>query len=114
VISAPVPESPRSGAGVGGEARVKESDAEVLAVLVEVSRREHGGRPLGQREIVRVLSCGFPKARRLAELLGWVEPKDSTEGDEPADSAEEPVETDAESNQNAIDEAPELETSSTR
>ncbi|GAB2580326.1 DUF2637 domain-containing protein [Kribbella endophytica] len=117
VISAPVLESPRSGAGVGAEARVKGSDAEVLALLVEVSRREHGGEPLGQREIVRVLGCGFPKARRLAELLGWVEPKDSTDNATPADGAEEAAETDANSNNqqhNTSDEAHELETSSTR
>jgi hypothetical protein len=55
-------------------ARTRRSDAEDLAELRRVSDAEHDGAPLGQREITRVLNCGFPKARRLAELAGWVEP----------------------------------------
>jgi hypothetical protein len=119
VISAPVSESPRSGAGGGGEARSKRGDEADLAVLVEASRRDHGGAPLGQREITRVLGCGFPKARRLADRLGWVEPKDTTDAaSDPDNDGNGPAETDANSNHqqqhNATDEAHELETSSTR
>jgi len=55
-------------------ARTKRSDDDDLAALRRVSDTEHGGAPLSQREITRVLDCGFPKARRLAELAGWVEP----------------------------------------
>ncbi|GAA1531149.1 DUF2637 domain-containing protein [Kribbella lupini] len=119
VISAPVSESPRSGAGGGGEARSKRGDEADLAVLVEASRRDHGGAPLGQREITRVLGCGFPKARRLADRLGWVEPKNTTDAaSDPDNDGNGPSETDADSNHqqqhNATDEADELETSSTR
>jgi hypothetical protein len=55
-------------------ARTKRSDEGDLAELRRVSDTEHGGAALSQREITRVLDCGFSKARRLAELAGWVEP----------------------------------------
>jgi hypothetical protein len=54
--------------------RTKRDDEADLAELRRVSDTEHGGAALSQREITRVLDCGFPKARRLAELAGWVEP----------------------------------------
>ncbi|TWD81653.1 uncharacterized protein DUF2637 [Kribbella amoyensis] len=99
VISAPVAESPRSGAGSGGGARSKRNDDADLAALVEVSRRDHGGRPLGQREITRVLGCGFPKARRLADRLGWTEAKDTnTTGNSRDHHGNDNVEADANSN----------------
>jgi hypothetical protein len=55
-------------------ARAKRTDEDDLAELRRVSDTEHDGAALSQREITRVLDCGFPKARRLAELAGWVEP----------------------------------------
>ncbi|MEU0093885.1 DUF2637 domain-containing protein [Kribbella sp. NPDC006257] len=63
-----------STAAAPAAARTKRSDEDDLAALRRVSDAEHGGAALSQREITRVLDCGFPKARRLAELAGWVEP----------------------------------------
>ncbi|TCO33021.1 uncharacterized protein DUF2637 [Kribbella steppae] len=72
VISAPVAESAQSGAGGRG----KRSDESYVAELLELSRTKHGGKALTQRQITRETGVGFPKARRLAELAGWVEPAD--------------------------------------
>ncbi|ADB31268.1 hypothetical protein Kfla_2189 [Kribbella flavida DSM 17836] len=58
------------------------SDAELLDAVVRHAA-EHGGAPLGQREIRRVTEeafgrpVGFPRAKRLQEMAGWAEP---TEG----------------------------------
>ncbi|MFC6156113.1 DUF2637 domain-containing protein [Kribbella jiaozuonensis] len=121
VISAsfaePAQSSPANGAGSGETSRAKQSDKRDLAELFEVSAREHGGAPLSQREITRVLDCGFSKARRLAELAGWVEPKhdDTSDVANPAayDQAETAT-TDANSNNpdtQQANEADELEMS---
>jgi hypothetical protein len=47
-----------------------------VAELLEVSRRDHAGQPLTQREITRVTGVGFPKAARLEALAGWRDPDD--------------------------------------
>ncbi|GAA3144686.1 hypothetical protein JOF29_005703 [Kribbella aluminosa] len=55
------------------------SDAELLDAVVRHAA-EHGGAPLGQREIRRATDeafghpVGFPRAKRLQEMAGWAEP----------------------------------------
>ncbi|MDX2971101.1 DUF2637 domain-containing protein [Kribbella solani] len=55
------------------------SDAELLDAVVRHAA-EHGGAPLGQREIRRATKeafgrpVGFGRAKRLQELAGWAEP----------------------------------------
>ncbi|MEV4260572.1 DUF2637 domain-containing protein [Kribbella sp. NPDC049584] len=55
------------------------SDAELLDAVVRHAA-EHGGAPLGQREIRRATEeafgrpVGFGRAKRLQELAGWAEP----------------------------------------
>lgn len=63
--------APRKGAGP--------TDAELLDA-VQRHAAEHGGEPLGQREIRRATEeafgrpVGFGRAKRLQELAGWAEP----------------------------------------
>ncbi|GAA0609831.1 hypothetical protein HPO96_29325 [Kribbella sandramycini] len=112
VISAPVSESARSGAGVGP----KDDDEAAVAELVEASRRVHGGQPLGQREITRLLGCGFPRAKRLQALAGWASPR--VGGDADHDGVNDTDESDADSNEDddeiPSNETDELEMSSNR
>ncbi|WP_433019980.1 DUF2637 domain-containing protein [Kribbella sp. CA-294648] len=75
--------APRKGTGP--------TDAELLDA-VQRHAAEHGGEPLGQREIRRATEeafgrpVGFGRAKRLQELAGWAEPTT------PADDAPEPSE----------------------
>jgi hypothetical protein len=72
--------APRKGTGP--------SDAELLDVVMRHAA-EHGGAPLGQREIRRATEeafgrpVGFGRAKRLQEMAGWAEPS----GDHSNDSA---------------------------
>jgi len=70
--SAPSMDATTKTAPTGGRAR--RSDDDDLAELLRVSAAKHGGAPPSQREITRVLDCGFGVARRLAEKLGWLAP----------------------------------------
>ncbi|GAB2635339.1 DUF2637 domain-containing protein [Kribbella swartbergensis] len=59
------------------------SDAELLDAVIRHAA-EHGGAPLGQREIRRATEeafgrpVGFSRAKRLQELAGWAEPGDDS------------------------------------
>ncbi|WP_350280471.1 DUF2637 domain-containing protein [Kribbella sp. HUAS MG21] len=66
------------------------SDAELLDAVVRHAA-EHGGAPLGQREIRRATEeafgrpVGFGRAKRLQELAGWAEPTgEDADGGSPA------------------------------
>ena len=50
------------------------TDDELVAVLHHHADKHNKGRPLSQREVMRVLGVGTPKAKRLAERAGWLEP----------------------------------------
>ncbi|TCM35119.1 hypothetical protein [Kribbella sp. VKM Ac-2568] len=93
--------------------RARRSDDDDLTELRRVSDTDHGGAPLPQREIMRVLNCGFPKARRLADLAGWLDPDAArpASGDDqhPETPTNNPSDTD---DQTSTDR--ELETSSSR
>ncbi|WP_327640027.1 DUF2637 domain-containing protein [Kribbella sp. NBC_00482] len=73
--------APRKGAGP--------SDAELLDAVVRHAA-EHGGAPLGQREIRRATDeafghpVGFPRAKRLQEMAGWAEPTGADTSDSEA------------------------------
>jgi len=62
------------------------SDAELLDAVVRHAA-DHGGAPLGQREIRRATEeafgrpVGFGRAKRLQELAGWAEPTTTTTDD---------------------------------
>ncbi|TCC35095.1 DUF2637 domain-containing protein [Kribbella sindirgiensis] len=114
LISAPVAETDRPaqsspvsrfGSGAGGGAgkctagRGKRSDDSYVAELVEVSRRDHGGEPLGLREITRVAGVGFPKAARLAALAGWRDAEDGGGSQSVANGHDGQAQADAESNE---------------
>ncbi|MFG1818277.1 DUF2637 domain-containing protein [Kribbella sp. NPDC049174] len=64
------------------------SDAELLDAVVRHAA-EHGGAPLGQREIRRATEeafgrpVGFGRAKRLQELAGWAEPTTTDSDDNP-------------------------------
>ncbi|MEU4603481.1 DUF2637 domain-containing protein [Kribbella sp. NPDC023972] len=64
------------------------SDAELLDAVVRHAA-EHGGAPLGQREIRRATEeafgrpVGFGRAKRLQELAGWAEPNATDSADNP-------------------------------
>ncbi|MEU8226166.1 DUF2637 domain-containing protein [Kribbella sp. NPDC048915] len=82
---APVHEPHRTGLAARGAAETAPrktagpSDAELLDAVVRHAA-EHGGAPLGQREIRRATEeafgkpVGFGRAKRLQELAGWAEP----------------------------------------
>jgi hypothetical protein len=65
------------------------SDAELLDAVVRHAA-EHGGAPLGQREIRRATDeafghpVGFPRAKRLQEMAGWAEPPGADTSDSEA------------------------------
>ena len=62
------------------------TDAELLDA-VQRHAAEHGGEPLGQREIRRATEeafgrpVGFGRAKRLQELAGWAEPTAPADSD---------------------------------
>jgi hypothetical protein len=60
----PAPAAPATGAA----GRAGRTDAELVAAL-----HQHGG-PMSQREVMRILGVGTPKAKRLVQLAGWSEP----------------------------------------
>ncbi|MFC9687781.1 DUF2637 domain-containing protein [Kribbella sp. NPDC056951] len=70
----------------GRRRRRHDRDAADLAELHRVSVEQYNGAPLSQREIMRVLACGTPKARRLEAVAGWAPAPDA----EVADNAELP------------------------
>jgi Protein of unknown function (DUF2637) len=69
VPAAPVPPAPTSRVG-----RDELTDAELVAELHRHADAHNGGAALSQREVMRVLGVGTPKAKRLAALAGWTTP----------------------------------------
>ncbi|MDX3003246.1 DUF2637 domain-containing protein [Kribbella solani] len=103
------------------------SDAELLDAVVRHAA-EHGGAPLGQREIRRATEeafgrpVGFGRAKRLQELAGWAEPTATEDNDDGATAPQvrgqlqlvsEPGENDPENNDDDTI-SRELESSSSR
>jgi hypothetical protein len=68
------PASTHSEVGAGRAGRDGRTDDELVAALHRHAATRNGGQPLSQREVMRVLGVGTPKAKRLAGLAGWVEP----------------------------------------
>jgi hypothetical protein len=57
-----------------------------VAVLHRHAAEHNDGQPMSQREVMRVLGVGTPKAKRLAARAGWAEPTTAQRpaaGDEP-------------------------------
>jgi hypothetical protein len=73
-----VPPSVAAAAGRAG--RDERTDDELVSVLHRHAAAHNDGQPLSQREVMRVLGVGTPKAKRLAVLAGWVHPASSTTG----------------------------------
>ncbi|WP_328321836.1 DUF2637 domain-containing protein [Kribbella sp. NBC_00382] len=53
------------------------TDEELLVELRQIADTEHAGAALSQQQIRRALGVGSGRARRLAEMTGWVEPAPS-------------------------------------
>ena len=68
------------------------TDDELVAVLHDHAEEHNNGRPLSQREVMRVLGVGTPKAKRLTERAGWLEPSTTVPTDTNADHAPRPPE----------------------
>ena len=74
----------------GREGRDGRTDDELVAVLHDHAAVHNAGRPLSQREVMRVLGVGTPKAKRLTARAGWLEP--ITTPTSPAADAHRPAE----------------------
>jgi hypothetical protein len=69
------PANPASSSGGPGRAgRDERSDDELVTALHRHAQAHNHGQPLSQREVMRVLGVGTPKAKRLAVRAGWAEP----------------------------------------
>jgi hypothetical protein len=89
------PANPASSSGGSGRAgRDERTDDELVLALHRHAQAHNDGRPLSQREVMRVLGVGTPKAKRLAVRAGWAEPAPSaaepSDTDRPAPSGEPP------------------------
>ena len=80
-ISAPRQHAPAAPSASGSVVRGRDerTDAELVAALHQ--HAEHNGGPVSQREVMRLLGVGTPKAKRLAVLAGWAEPTTARRGD---------------------------------
>ncbi len=74
--SGPANSAPSSG-GAGRAGRDERTDDELVTALHRHAETHNDGRPLSQREVMRVLGVGTPKAKRLAVRVGWAEPTPS-------------------------------------
>jgi hypothetical protein len=75
--------TPAASAGRAG--RDERSDDELVTVLHRYAEAHNDGRALSQREVMRVLGVGTPKAKRLAVRAGWAEPTPAVNADTRAD-----------------------------
>jgi hypothetical protein len=78
------PDSPPVAAAAGRAGRDERTDDELVTVLHRHAETHNDGQPLSQREVMRVLGVGTPKAKRLAVCAGWVDSTTTTA--EPSDS----------------------------
>ena len=67
----PAPAAPTA-PGSGPRGRDERTDDELVAELHQ--HAEHNGGSMSQREVMRLLGVGTPKAKRLAVRAGWAEP----------------------------------------
>jgi len=75
---APIDPAPVSPSEPHRSGRGERTDDELVAEI-----RAHAsasGGPLSQREVMRLLGCGTPKAKRLVELAGWLDPAGAARG----------------------------------
>jgi hypothetical protein len=69
------PANPASSSGGAGRAgRDERTDDELVTALHRHAEAHKHGQPLSQREVMRGLGVGSPKAKRLAIRAGWAEP----------------------------------------
>lgn len=73
----PAPAAP-STSGSGRRGRDERTDDELVAELHQ--HAEYNGGPVSQRQVMRLLGVGTPKAKRLAVLAGWAEPTPAPRG----------------------------------
>jgi Protein of unknown function (DUF2637) len=66
--------TPTVESGASGPGRDSRTDDELVAALHDHATTHNDGRPLSQREVMRVLGVGTPKAKRLASRAGWIAP----------------------------------------
>ena len=83
--SAPDTHQTTADAVAPASSRDARSDDELVAVLHNHATVHNDGLPLSQREVMRVLGVGTPKAKRLAARAGWLEPTTSAPRNAAAD-----------------------------
>lgn len=76
VASAPVPtpateSTPAAPAAQASDAPPDGDDAALVAWLQRYAAEHNQGQPLSARAVMRLLSSGWPKAKRIHELTGW-------------------------------------------
>jgi hypothetical protein len=64
----------RIGAPEANGAAAPRTDDDLVAALHRHAAEHNDGQPMSQREVMRVLGVGTPKAKRLAVRAGWAEP----------------------------------------
>ena len=62
------------------------TDDQLVAVLHDHADEHNKGRPLSQREVMRVLGVGTPKAKRLAMRAGWLDSSTTVATDAQSDA----------------------------
>jgi len=64
----------RTSAPQGSRTAAPRTDDDLVAELHRHAAEHNDGQPMSQREVMRVLGVGTPKAKRLAVRAGWAEP----------------------------------------
>jgi len=64
----------RRGAPEANGAAALRTDDDLVAALLRHAAEHNDGQPMSQREVMRVLGVGTPKAKRLAVQAGWTAP----------------------------------------
>ena len=64
----------RTSAPDASRAAAPRTDDDLVAALHRHAAEHNDGQPMSQREVMRVLGVGTPKAKRLAVRAGWAEP----------------------------------------
>jgi hypothetical protein len=79
----------RTGAPQAKRTGAPRTDDDLVAALYRHVAEHDDGQPMSQREVMRVLGVGTPKAKRLAVRAGWAEPP--TPPEPPASEAPEQI-----------------------